>query len=100
MKRRKHPIRWAALLLCLCMLLPLANLMVFADEAYPYLYPDGGSKPYYQMSMYAYQQKEEYDASNWSYATGIMRLLDTENGNQQVLAYCADSDVYDKYVFL
>ena len=99
MKRTGTHARRIALLLCLCMIMSMIQLPVFAvpvEEEYPYQYPDNSSYPYYEISMYAYKLNESDEGA---YATPIMRLLDTKNGNQAILAYCADSAIFDEYGF-
>ena len=63
---------------------------------YIYQYPEEDNKPYYQMSMYAYNL---VIGSQEHYITGIFRLLNTEEDNAVSYAYCANSDIYDEYGF-
>ena len=85
--------RLLAVLLCLCMILPVASVPALAEgEEYAYTYPD--DKPYYEVSMYAYACTDADVAQNLQYPTSIFRLLDAQ-GNQ-LLAYCADAAVYDE----
>lgn len=67
--------RLLAVLLCLCMILPVASVPALAEgEEYAYTYPD--DKPYYEVSMYAYACTDADVAQNLQYPTSIFRLLD------------------------
>ncbi len=89
------PGRVLALLLTLCLLFTAGAVTAFADEEYPYQYPAEGDKPYYELSMLAYEVDDGTSPPDSYYYGGVHRLLDAQG--KQWLAYCADSNVTEKF---
>ena len=89
------PGRVLALLLTLCLLFTAGAVTAFADEEYPYQYPADGDKPYYELSMLAYEVDDGTSPPSSYYYGGVHRLLDAQG--KQWLAYCADSNVTEKF---
>ena len=87
MKQNTRKKRLLSIVICFILVFSMLSTATFAAE-YPYQYPS--EKNYYQMSMYAYKVNAS-DAE--SYPTGIFRLLSADE--QNIYAYCADSDIYD-----
>ena len=83
-------------------ILLLVPITAFASGEYNYHYPEDSNKPYYQLSMYAYNEDTEIDPvthEDLVNIAGIFRLLNTDANNEESLAYCADSQVYDEFGF-
>lgn len=97
MKQKPIFRRCLAVLLCLCMLVPVMGASAFADDDYPYTFPEEDGKPYYQLSAYAYACTDEDVAGKVRYPTNIFRLLDEQG--EQTLTYCADAVIFDEYGF-
>lgn len=97
MKQKSIFRRCLAVLLCLCMFVPVMGASAFADDDYPYTFPEEDGKPYYQLSAYAYACTDEDVAGKVRYPTNIFRLLDEQG--EQTLTYCADAVIFDEYGF-
>lgn len=91
----KHAKRLLSAVMAFVMLVGLLPTFAQAgDEEYIYQYLEETEKPYYQMSMYGFQQEDTPDEKNPTYPTGIYRLKNTAD-NAISHAYCADIDIPD-----
>lgn len=83
--------RFFAFLLCLSMIIPAAGFEVYADDAeeteYTYYFP--ADVPYYEMSMFPYQIKNQQGGM----PSAIYRLIDQEGNVWRT--YCGNANIYD-----
>lgn len=87
----KHAKRLLSAVMAFVMLVGLLPTFAKAgEEEYIYQYLEDTDQPYYQMSMYGFQEEETPSDDNPSYPTAIYRLKDTAAKGVISLAYCAD----------